>query len=112
MIVTTVTAEDFVNWLRKSDSYKNNFSVNGAYALFEYLDELSEDMGENIEFDPIAWCVEFTEYEDFEDFWGQHGNGEQFIEGEELAIDDNIRLYLDNNTSWREFDGGIIVQDF
>ena len=36
MITTEVISNDFVDWLRTSDSYKNNFSVQGARALYDY----------------------------------------------------------------------------
>jgi hypothetical protein len=34
----------------------------GAYALAEYLDELSEDIGEPIEWDPVGVRCDFSEY--------------------------------------------------
>lgn len=111
MITTIVTADDFVQWLKKSDSYKNSFSVNGAYALFEYLDDLSEELQENFEFDPIAWCVEYSEYSDFDAF--QHDTG-YVSNGVSYRGYDNINSLdeLKDNTVIIEFDGGIIVQDF
>jgi hypothetical protein len=113
MITREVTASDFAQWVKQSESYSNNFSYDGSIALFEYLDQLSDDMGENIDYDPIAWCVEYSEYEDLADAWNQQGNGTEFIEGEELAIDDNIRLWLENNTTVIELDnGGIVIADF
>lgn len=73
MIVTDVTFSDFWSWLQSSNGYKNNFSYDGAKALFEWLDELSEDNKEPMDFDPVAWCVEFTEYENLKNF--QHDTG-------------------------------------
>lgn len=67
MITTEVTSNDFVDWLRTSDSYKNNFSVQGARALYDYLYDYSEETGETMDFDPVAWCCEFTEYENFKE---------------------------------------------
>jgi len=70
MITTQVTFSDFWGWLQSSDSYKNNFSYEGAKALFEYLEEAS-DNGEPSEadnYDPVAWCVEFTEFKDFKNW--------------------------------------------
>jgi hypothetical protein len=113
MIYKTITNDyEFAEWVKRSDSYSNNFSFEGAKALQDYLEQLSDDIGENIEFDPIAWCCEFSEYEDYADAWQQLGNGTYIIEGEELAIDDNVKLWLENNTTVIEFDGGIIVRDF
>jgi len=63
----SVTRFDFVDWFRGSDNYKNNFSYDGLNSLFDYFEELEEDMGQEIDFDPIAICCEFTEYENLEE---------------------------------------------
>lgn len=44
----------------------NNFTYEGLKALHDYLDDLSEETGENIELDVIAVCCEYTE-ESFND---------------------------------------------
>lgn len=90
---------------------RNNFSYDGAKALMEYLEDLSEDMGENIEYDPIAFCCDFAEYSECEygglaEEYGQDfGQGEDF---DETAFFD----WLGDNTSVIHFDGGIIIQSF
>ena len=61
----SVTRFDFVDWFRGSDTYKNNFSYDGLNSLFDYFEELEEDMGQEIDFDPIAICCDFSEYENF-----------------------------------------------
>ena len=63
----TITKYQFIDWFRSSDNYKNNFSYDGLGALFDYIEELENDMGEDIEFDPIALCCEYSEYESFEE---------------------------------------------
>ena len=60
-----------------SDSYQNNFSYEGKRALFDYLEGLSDEIG-NIELDPIALCCEYTEYESFAEFKEQYPNIEDF----------------------------------
>ena len=102
-IVTTLNNGEFYDWLKRSDNYKNNFSFEGANALQEYLEELSDDLGENIEFDPIAWCCEYSEYEDIQDFINSTGYDKEDYK----TIED-----LEARTQVIEFDGGIIVQDF
>lgn len=42
---------------------RENFSYDGAKALMEYLEEIANDTGEPIEYDPIAYCCEYTEYD-------------------------------------------------
>ena len=45
------------------DTYKNNFSYEGKRALFDYLENYEEEMGTEIELDPVALCCEYTEYD-------------------------------------------------
>ena len=40
----------------------DNFSYEGLECLFDYFEELEDDMGEAIEFDVIAICCEYSEY--------------------------------------------------
>lgn len=105
MIYKTITdSYEFANWVKNSDSYSNNFTVQGAKALQEYLEQLSDELNENIEFDPIAWCCKYSEYETAQEAYEQYGNDTL---NEREALD-----YLNNNTTVIEFDGGVIIQDF
>jgi hypothetical protein len=56
----TLTESEFVN--RFLAIRPNNFSREGLRALFDYLEELERDLGEEVEFDPIGLCCEWTEY--------------------------------------------------
>ena len=53
---------------------ENNFSYSGKKALFDYLEEYEEDMGEEIELDVIAICCEFSEYENVQEFVGNYSD--------------------------------------
>jgi len=64
----TVTSYRFRDAFKKSDTYKNNFSYEGLHALFEYFEELEDDIGEEIELDVVAICCGYTEYDSLEDF--------------------------------------------
>ena len=57
----------FTDWFLSSDTYKNNFSYEGLHSLFDYLEQFEEDMGKEIEFDPVAICCEYSEYENLEE---------------------------------------------
>lgn len=46
----------------------HNFSHAGLHTLFDYLEQLSENMGSDIEFDPISLCCDFAEYDTFKQF--------------------------------------------
>ena len=96
---------EFADWIKKSDSYSNNFTFEGANALQEYLDGLSNELDEDMEFDPIAWCCEYSEYKSYKDAYDNIGDGT-------ITDLDEIKEYIDDNTMTYEFDGGIIVQDF
>ena len=64
----TVNFNQFNDWFIKDNSnYKNNFSYEGRKALFDYLEELEDDTGEKIEFDPIALCCEYSEYDNLKE---------------------------------------------
>lgn len=39
----------------------DNFSNGALYALFDHFDNLSDEIGKDIEFDPIAICCEYSE---------------------------------------------------
>lgn len=49
-----------------SDTYKDNFSYDGKRALFDYLNQMEEDTGEQMELDTVCLCCDYTEYENFE----------------------------------------------
>ena len=64
----TVTVYRFRDAFKQSDTYKNNFSYEGLNALFEYIEQLEDDIGEEIELDVVGVCCDYTEYENLEDF--------------------------------------------
>jgi len=106
-IVKTISNDyEFWEWSQKSDNYSKNFTLEGAKALQAYYDELSEDLGENIEFDPIAWCCEFSEYDSLAEAYKEWRYDYTFVQGE--ALD-----YFNDNTVIIELDnGGVLVQGF
>ena len=97
-----VTEYDFIREFESSDTYRNNFSVVGLKALYEYLTQLEEDTGIEIEFDIVAICCDFTEYENFEELQAQYSN----LELE--SLDD----YNDYTTIIETDNGSIIIQNF
>jgi hypothetical protein len=64
---TSVNEYEFNRWFEQNRP--NNFSYAGRNALYEMLTSYEEDTGEEIEFDPIAFCCEYSEYENIEEFW-------------------------------------------
>ena len=93
----------------------NQFSRNALVALFEHLEELERDLGEETEFDPIALCCEWTEYKDpIEAAEAYAWAAPEIPEGEERddTSDRKALEYLQDNTHAVEFDGGILVLNF
>ena len=65
-----VSEYDFTNAFQNyfGGQYKNNFSYEGLKALFEYLEDLESDIGEEIELDVIALCCEYMEYDSLKEY--------------------------------------------
>ena len=49
-------------------SERENFSYDGLKALFEHLEDLESDIGEEIELDVIALCCEYMEYDSLKEY--------------------------------------------
>ena len=91
---------------------KENFTYNGRLALFDYLEELEDGTGEQMECDIIGFCCDFSEYETVEEcakeyrLWPSQ-SFQSYKEREECALGQ-----LRDRTSVVEFEGGIIIQAF
>ena len=59
------------------DALKDNFSYDGRAALFCHFEQVEDDCGIEIDFDPIAIRCEYTEYANLDEFW-QDYNSEQY----------------------------------
>ena len=107
----------------------DDFTPNARSALFDYFEELEQDCGMEIEFDPIAICCEWSEYEDScswaNDYFTGDQRGEimkevikQWEEDPSIArygqdeFKEHWQEYLRDNTQVIEFNGGILVLAF
>ena len=63
---TTINFYEFGLWFERHRP--NNFSRVGLKGLFDYLEEYEDSTGESIEFDPIALCCEYYEYDNIAEF--------------------------------------------
>ena len=61
----TMNEFDFKNEFKKIRP--NNFSYDGLTALYNHLIKYEENTEQELEFDPIAYCCEYTEFDSFED---------------------------------------------
>ena len=66
-MIMTLTEHDFLNLTNVYSQHKDNFSYEGKKALFEYLQEYEQSTDEQIEFDYIALCCEYSEYDTEQD---------------------------------------------
>ena len=60
----TIQEYQFVNEMSKKD---HGFSYDGAKALFEHLTQYEEDCDQELEFDPIAFRCEYSEYDNLKE---------------------------------------------
>ena len=63
----TINFNTFNDWFIKHRP--NNFSYDGREALFDHLEQYGSDQPNGIEFDPIALCCSYTEYDNIQTFW-------------------------------------------
>ena len=107
MIIDTITNEyHFAEWLaqarNRDSSYGNSFTDEGAKAVQAYFEELSEELNKPVEFDPIAWCVEFSEYDSLAEACKQWRFDYTYVE-------DEAREYFQDNTTLIELDNGHVI---
>ena len=66
----------FTNWFLSSDTYKNNFSYEGLNSLFDYFTTIEECTDDEIEFDPVAICCDYSEYENLKEIKNNYSSVE------------------------------------
>ena len=76
-------------------SRRENFTYQGLCALYDYFTDLEDSIGEEIEFDPIAICCEYSQFDNLEDFQSQYNDSYESIEYIEndttvIRVDDDI----------------------
>lgn len=92
---TTVYAYEFTNVM-----INHGFTRSGALALFDYLEQYEQDADQELDFDPIAFRCDFTEYKNLEEIAQDYGDKYRELD------------YLEQTTTVIEFDGGIIIANF
>ena len=93
-----VTKSMFIDAFKQSDTRKNQFSYEGLQALFEYFEELEDSTGETIDFDMVAICCEYTEYDSLKQYNDEYGNEceeiDEISEDTELIKIDDERFII------------------
>jgi len=96
-MIQQVYKGDFIDSLT-SDEYAS-FTYSGASALYDYLTDLEEDIGEDIQFDRIAIRCDYSEYKTLDEILNQYDN---------INTLDELR----DHTTVIEFDNGFIIRNF
>ena len=104
MLIKKVYFNDFIKEFKKYGR-EDQFSYEGKKALFNYLNELGEDIGEPIELDIISLCCEFTEYDNLKEFCNNYG----YTIGDDIDDIDDINEYT---TVIRIDEQSFIIQNF
>ena len=90
----------------------DQFSYEGLEVLFDYLDELSEDIGEPIELDVVALCCEYCE-SSIEELIDNYNIDVSDADGDEDEIKTIVEEYLQDNTSvCGQVSGGFVYAAF
>lgn len=77
----------------------NQFSYEALQALFNHLEEVEGETGEEMELDVIALCCDYVEYKDFQEF------------KEDYPSIDSMEALKELSTVV-EFDGGFLIHAF
>ncbi len=93
----TIYKNEFIDTM--IDIRPGNFSYDGLVALFDYLEEIEDNCGEEMEFDPIALCCDFTEY-DILDWVREQFTDDEIDEVIDLLVDD----YEDFMVNYEDFE--------
>ena len=83
-MVQTITKSDFTTAFHRMGRGEQ-FTYEGLNALYDYLEDLGDDIGEPIELDVIAFCCEYAEYESLQEFQEDYSEDYQSIEEIEHA---------------------------
>lgn len=119
MLVTTIDNAYQLESLFRECGREKYFSYEGFNALYNYLDEFSNEIGEPFEVDVIGLCCDFTEYSDWEELYNNYSysynneeedwedtNQEGFMEWV------NERTIVIEVTNYKNDIVGVIIQNF
>ena len=119
MLVTTIDNGYQLEQLFRERGRENYFSYEGFNALYDYLDEYSDEVGEDFKIDVIGLCCDFTEYSSWEKLYNNYSysyNNEE-ESWEDTAQEDfmewvNERTIVIKVTNYKNDIVGIIIRNF
>lgn len=92
----------------------DSFGYAGWLAIGDYLESLSDDLGEDIEIDIVGICCEYSSADDVDSFWNEYGkyssiDSDEWEEMDEEEKLEAVREYLEENTSVVVCDEDLII---
>ena len=106
----TLSTNEAARMLREDENAK--WSYNGAIAIVEYLEELEQETGEEMELDVVAIRCDWSEHASLEDWATDYGFAPESSQEDEREREEEIRDYIQDRGQLIEFAGGIIVSSF
>ena len=102
-LIQTLCASDLYN-LACNMARGKQFGYDGWLVIGDYLKQLSDDTGEDIEVDIVGICCEYSMSESVADWWKEYGVYSDIDSDEWEDMDDKEKLeaienYLQKNTS-------------
>lgn len=102
-LINTVNPSELYHMACRMDR-GDSFGYNGWRAIGEYLEELSDGMGEDVEVDIVGICCDYSMAESTSDWWQEYGeysaiDAEEWGNMDEEEKLEAIRDYLQDNTS-------------
>ena len=103
IMYTRVTEDSFRNTFLTSANYSENFSYSGLTALYNYFEELEDELNESIEFDYISIAGEYSEL-----------TIDELRDNYSINKDIDVIKYLQENTIVIEIENSdsVIIQDY
>ena len=103
IMYTRVTEDSFRNTFLTSANYSENFSYSGLTALYNYFEELEDELNESIEFDYISIAGEYSEL-----------TIDELRDNYFIDKDIDVIKYLQENTIVIEIENSdsVIIQDY
>ena len=106
---TTLTTSQAADLLKADTNAR--WSRSGARALIEYLEQLEEDCGTELEFDAVAIRCDFAEYDNALEAAKEQGFEPEEDEDED-AMEANALDWLCDRTEVITFPEGVIIRSF
>jgi len=105
----TINQSDFVSAFKQSER-KNQFSYAALCAIFDNITEIEGDGGDEYEFDLVAICCGWTEYDSAQEAAQAYGwKPDNHIAEDGNECDGEAMQFLNDSTQVIELKGGAVV---